>query len=594
MLKIIAGFRFIFIIIFFLTLAPNGHTSTSTKNQLINESSILKIKVSNGIEGWSVIKKENENSAEKNTLGLKNGNEIESWDIQENGQTNLNGFLWIINLQNGPFPTKEKAKQAGIELIKMLRNILTLLPKDIPFRHKLKPSYKNSSSQTKLSWMINFRLGGYKSQYKAEQIAQKVKVAQNFSANIFISREPIDNKNFKSEKNTQSQVAGEFFLIRNTEPAKHETKQFVLIVTSGSSLNVRKQPSTSSLKIGSLQNGAKIPHIKNETDKIIDGSWFHVEYSKGNFGWVSSKYSKIITGTLTGTRNIISQQKTLKTISSNKALINEALKINNLRALKAETTRIPTEPDKNEVEYSEPKVKKAIINQELKIARETNFMKITELQKSNKNLRLDNKKKSIRIIDLKMANTVLRMKEEFKTKSLLELKAELSLIKTELENSKLDYSKLKADKLASTQDLKALGRKNPQKPEGHQKTSKTLKSAVDIDPENIIRTRLKSWIKAWQSRNIPLYLSFYSNNFKDHKRSRQKWEAHRRQSLNSLSNISIKIRDIKTQIPNKTIIKVTFVQQFKSDTILDVGMKELVWAKENSNWKIIKETWKPT
>jgi hypothetical protein len=81
-----------------------------------------------------------------------------------------------------------------------------------------------------------------------------------------------------------------------------------------------------------LHNGAKVPHIKNETDEIIDGSWFHVEHSKGKSGWVSSKYSKIIIGSL----SIISQQKTLKTRSPNTAQINEQLKTSNSRELKAE------------------------------------------------------------------------------------------------------------------------------------------------------------------------------------------------------------------------------------------------------------------
>ena len=71
---------------------------------------------------------------------------------------------------------------------------------------------------------------------------------------------------FKARQNTQSQVAHEFPLNRNTKPIKNGTKQFILIVTGGSSLNVRQQPSTSSPKIGSLHNGAKVPHIKNETD----------------------------------------------------------------------------------------------------------------------------------------------------------------------------------------------------------------------------------------------------------------------------------------------------------------------------------------
>jgi hypothetical protein len=378
----------------------------------------------------------------------------------------------------------------------------------------------------------------------------------------------VEIESFKNRINTQSKVPHEFPLNRNTKPVKNETKHFILIVTSGSSLNVRQQPSTSSPKIGSLHNGAKVPHIKNEPDEIIDGSWFHVEHSKGKFGWVSSKYAKIIIGS----RSIISQQKTLKTISPNTDQINEQLKTSNSRELKAE---IP------------------IKTQELKVPSESNSKKITDLQNVNEALRLANEKNSRLIEDLKRTNTVLRMKEGFKITRLRRLKAEISLIQTELDKTKVDYAKLRAKKLSSIQDLQVLSQNNSNKIEDSQKTSKTLSSKNDIDPENIIRTGLKSWVNAWQSRNVPLYLSFYSKDFKDHKRSRLKWEAYRRQSLNNSSNISIKITDIKTQASNNRVIRVTFIQQFKSDTTADIGVKELTWAKKDGNWKIIKETWKP-
>jgi hypothetical protein len=590
MLKIITTSRFLHIAIFSLAVAQNGHTNTLTKSQLITESNILELNESDGITGWNIIKKGNSNSDEPNTLELKNNNEIESWDIRENGQANLDGNLWIINLQNGPFPTKEKAKQAGIELIKILRNILTLLPNDISFLQRLKPSENNSSNQTEFSWMISFRLGGHKSRYKAQQIAQKVKLTQKLSTNIFISREPINIVNVGSGKNTQSQITGEFFQTPNINPVKYNTKYFVLISTSGSYLNVRKQPSASSPKIGSLNNRSKVPHIKSETNKLTHDTWFQVEYSKGYFGWVSSKYSEIIIDT----RSIISKQKTLKTISVKKNHINKEMETSSLREPKAETTRIQTEPVKNKLKYSEAIAKKEGINQELEALREFYSKKITDSNKKNETLRLENEKKSMLISDLKRTNTILRMKEEFKTKRLLKLKTAISLIQTELDKNKVEPAKLKAEKLASTKELKILSGYDSREIEDHHKRSKTLSSTIDTDIENIIRPNLNNWVKAWQSRNTSLYLSFYSKNFKDRNRSRPKWEAYRRQSLNNSLNILIIIRDIKTQRFNNGLIRVTFIQQFKSDTISDIGIKELVWAKEGSSWKIIKETWKPS
>jgi hypothetical protein len=38
----------------------------------------------------------------------------------------------------------------------------------------------------------------------------------------------------------------------------------------------------------------------------------------------------------------------------------------------------------------------------------------------------------------------------------------------------------------------------------------------------------------------------------------------------------------------------SFVQDFKSDRVSDIGRKELIWKNEGNRWKIIKEIWKPT
>jgi len=45
---------------------------------------------------------------------------------------------------------------------------------------------------------------------------------------------------------------------------------------------------------------------------------------------------------------------------------------------------------------------------------------------------------------------------------------------------------------------------------------------------------------------------------------------------------------------NKNIIELNFVQKFNSDKYSDVGIKELVWINDGSDWKILKETWMPS
>ncbi|MBT4374441.1 MAG: hypothetical protein HOD16_02000, partial [Nitrospina sp.] len=122
---------------------------------------------------------------------------------------------------------------------------------------------------------------------------------------------------------------------------------------------------------------------------------------------------------------------------------------------------------------------------------------------------------------------------------------------------------------------------------------KLLPPSNKVNPENIIKSKLLHWVNAWESRNVPLYLSFYSKSFKDPKRSRSRWEAYRRKSLEKALSITIKISNIKIYSPTKKSIKVTFSQRFKSNRFSDIGLKELVWKKGTDGWKIIKETWKP-
>jgi len=120
-----------------------------------------------------------------------------------------------------------------------------------------------------------------------------------------------------------------------------------------------------------------------------------------------------------------------------------------------------------------------------------------------------------------------------------------------------------------------------------------LLPSVGINPEDIVVSNLFNWVQAWESRNTSLYLSFYSKNFKDPKRSRSEWEAYRRKSIKKSLNIFLQISDVKTYLPKKNTIRITFIQQFKSDKFSDVGLKELVWEKNAKGWKIVKELWKP-
>ena len=77
---------------------------------------------------------------------------------------------------------------------------------------------------------------------------------------------------------------------------------FVLIATKGNSLNVREEPLVSSPVVATLPNNSKVPFVEPSGAESGNGNWFQVEYAKGEFGWVSSNFSKKIKGSKNTTK----------------------------------------------------------------------------------------------------------------------------------------------------------------------------------------------------------------------------------------------------------------------------------------------------
>lgn len=102
---------------------------------------------------------------------------------------------------------------------------------------------------------------------------------------------------------------------------------------------------------------------------------------------------------------------------------------------------------------------------------------------------------------------------------------------------------------------------------------------------------IQNWASAWEKKDIPTYLSFYSKEFKGSKNHRGAWEASRQRALKKNKNISIKLSNIKINQKNTKKVEVNFTQRYKSDAYADTGIKELIVEKKRAGWKIIKETW---
>ena len=110
--------------------------------------------------------------------------------------------------------------------------------------------------------------------------------------------------------------------------------------------------------------------------------------------------------------------------------------------------------------------------------------------------------------------------------------------------------------------------------------------------KDLVSKHLEKWVRAWEKQDIELYLSFYSKEFKGSKERHADWRTSRQAAFKRPTKISIQLQNIQIS-QNKGTVEINFTQTFKSDGYSDIGIKELVWVKNGSDWRIIKETWMP-
>ena len=456
-------FKLSFLGILSIALIENGYAKNPNETSTNKGLGTLQVRNSIGISSWGILEKSQSNSNESKILQPKENSEIESWDIWENGDTNLEGYLWTINLKSGPFPTKDKAKQAGTELINVTRNTINLPPNNISTTQAKSSKENKRSSTANYSWAVNLRLGSYKLRNKALKIVKKLKANQALRTSISLSREPINIKTFKPEGNSQSKITGELLLTQNKVSVKSKAKYSILISTKGNSLNVRKGPSTSSPIISKLPNGIKVPYIKKHINEKNDDLWFFIKYSQENYGWVSSKYSKRIIDS----SSTVSKQDSLNPLNTQRAHVNN--ESDNKQNNKKETTaRIQKEIDKESVKRPKAISDTTTKIKELKPSSELYISRIADLQKINAALLLENERNYQKIADLRRTNIILEMEKEFKTKELLKLKATSSVIQTELD-------KIQSEKPMTTKEVQITNEINTNKLLISQKTNASLR-----------------------------------------------------------------------------------------------------------------------
>lgn len=114
--------------------------------------------------------------------------------------------------------------------------------------------------------------------------------------------------------------------------------------------------------------------------------------------------------------------------------------------------------------------------------------------------------------------------------------------------------------------------------------------AANADARADVLAAVNRWAKAWSSRSAEGYLASYAKTFEPDKgQSRSAWAAARRERVTTPKKISVEVVDPTVQIISTTEARVTFRQNYSSDTLNTRSRKTLVMVKEDGEWRIARE-----
>lgn len=115
-----------------------------------------------------------------------------------------------------------------------------------------------------------------------------------------------------------------------------------------------------------------------------------------------------------------------------------------------------------------------------------------------------------------------------------------------------------------------------------------LPRPVDLLQE--MQAILQAWARAWADQNVQAYLGFYSDSFVPEGGStHDAWREERRVRVSAPGFIKITLSDVAVEKTEQDVVQVRFSQHYRSNVINDRVRKELIFHKENGQWRISRE-----
>ncbi len=126
------------------------------------------------------------------------------------------------------------------------------------------------------------------------------------------------------------------------------------------------------------------------------------------------------------------------------------------------------------------------------------------------------------------------------------------------------------------------------------KPESTPPSATKPTDEQQIQRFVKTWVNAWQGRDITTYLRSYSDDFRPlDGKTHQQWQEQRINELTDTTSFELEISELNILKRTDSLYLARFIQSYRSNQQKDVVKKELLLEDSGDDWSILREQSQP-
>ncbi len=115
-------------------------------------------------------------------------------------------------------------------------------------------------------------------------------------------------------------------------------------------------------------------------------------------------------------------------------------------------------------------------------------------------------------------------------------------------------------------------------------------TAEKAEANRSVMAAVKRWADAWSKQDPDAYIAMYAPTFKPKDMTRAQWEAYRRDRLTKPKSIRIELSDQKAIMLSAQKMRVTFTQQYMSDSLKTSDKKTLELELIDNQWRITLES----